>query len=122
MSIRMTEHELHNLGLRIDPENPTEAIPVASDAKSLPDESWDLEKLALYAATGLSEANRLQKESIELGRRSTIQIFRAGGALSIARRKVQWGEWGTGWQHTTSRGPQRGRRSSFTSGLDRRKR
>ena len=94
MSIRMTEHELHNLGLRIDPENPTEAIPVASDAKSVPDHSWDLERLGNYAATGLSEASRLQKESIQLGRRSTVQIFRSGHALSIARRKVPWGDWG----------------------------
>ena len=94
MSINMTQQELRALGLQIDPDNPTQAIPAGPQAKSVPDESWDLERLGNYAATGLSEASRLQKESIQLGRRSTVQIFRSGHALSIARRKVPWGDWG----------------------------
>ena len=94
MSISMTQQNFRALGLQIDPDDPTQAIPVAHQAESVPDESWDLERLGNYAATGLSEASRLQKESIQLGRRSTVQIFRSGHALSIARRKVPWGDWG----------------------------
>jgi len=94
MSIQMSVGDLRALGLQIDPDNPTQAIPVAHQAESVPNESWDLERLGNYAATGLSEASRLQKESIQLGRRSTVQIFRSGHALSIARRKVPWGDWG----------------------------
>ena len=94
MSINMTQQELRGLGLQIDPDNPTQAIPAGPQAESFPDETWDLERLGNYAATGLSEARRLQKESIQLGCRSTVQIFRSGHALSIARRKVPWGDWG----------------------------
>ena len=94
MSIKMTQQELRDLGLQIDPDNPTQAIPVEPQSELVPDESWDLDRLGIYAATGLSEASRLEREFIQLGRRSTIQIFRAGRALSIAERKVKWGEWG----------------------------
>ena len=84
MSIQMS------VGLQIDPDNPTQAIPAGPQAESFPDETWDLERLATYAETGLSEASRLQKESIQ-------------HALAIARQKVKserWGEWGrwlAGW-------------------------
>ena len=89
MSIRMTEQDLRALGLHIDPENPTQAIPVAPQAESVPDESWDLERLGNYAATGLSEASRLQK-GIHSARSSVYCAdFRSGHALSIARRKVK---------------------------------
>ena len=75
MSIQMSVGDLRALGLQIDPDNPTQAIPVAHQAESVPDESWDLERLGNYAATGLSEASRLQKESIQLGRRSMSRFF-----------------------------------------------
>jgi hypothetical protein len=97
MSIQMSVRDLRALGLQIDPDNPTQAIPAGPQSELVPDESWDLDRLGTYAATGLSEASRLERESIQLGRRSTIQIFRAGRALSIARRRVKsesWGEWG----------------------------
>jgi len=97
MSIQMSVGDLRALGLQIDPDNPTQAIPAGPQAESFPDETWDLERLATYAETGLSEASRLQKESIQLGCRSTVQIFRSGHALAIARQKVKserWGEWG----------------------------
>ena len=64
MSIQMSVGDLRALGLQIDPDNPTQAIPAGPQAESVPDESWDLERLGNYAATGLSEASRLQKESI----------------------------------------------------------
>jgi hypothetical protein len=94
MNIHISEDELHSLGMQIDPDNPTQAIHIAPQAESIPDESWDLDRLGDYARTGLSDADRFKRESIQLGRRSTVQIFRAGHALSIARRKVPWGEWG----------------------------
>jgi hypothetical protein len=95
MSIKMSEEQLREMGYAIDPADPTVAIP-APKPDGPPDDSWDLETLALYAKTGLSEANRLERESIQIGRRSTLQIFRAGRALSIARRKLAsegWGKW-----------------------------
>ncbi len=97
MSICMTQQDFRALGLSINPDDPTQAIPVEAQSGSIPDDSWDLERLGIYAETGLNEANRLLRESVQLGRRSTVQIFRAGWALSIARRKVKaqkWGEWG----------------------------
>ena len=97
MSICMTHQDFRALGLSINPDNPTQAIPVEAQSESIPDDSWDLDRLGIYAETGLNEAARLQKESFQLGRRSTVQIFRSGRALSIARRKVKsekWGEWG----------------------------
>jgi hypothetical protein len=94
MSIQISPSDLYALGLQIDPDNPSQAIHVAQQAESIPDESWNLDRLGIYAENGLSEASRLQRESIQLGRRSAVQIFRAGHALSIARRKVPWGEWG----------------------------
>ena len=93
MSIPMSPSDLHALGLQVDPDDPTQVIHVAHQVESSPDESWDLDQLGRYAEIGLSEADRLQRESIQLGRRSTVQIFRVGRALSIARQKVPWGEW-----------------------------
>ena len=81
MSINLTEAQLLALGLQIDPDDSTRAVPVICQAESIPDDSWDLQKLGLYAATGLNEADRLQRESLQLGRRSTVQIFRAGRAI-----------------------------------------
>jgi hypothetical protein len=107
MSIRMTEHELHNLGLQIDPGDPTRAIPVEPQVESIPDDTWDLDHLGSYACAGLSEADRLEGESLQLRRRSTVEVYRAGRAISIARKKVKaqkWGEWGQ-WlaQHNLAR-------------------
>jgi hypothetical protein len=97
MAITMTAHEFHGLGYQFDPADPTRAIPVATQAESVPDESWDLDQLAVYASTGLGEADRLHRESIQFDRRSTVQVFRSGRALWFARKKVKsekWGEWG----------------------------
>jgi hypothetical protein len=97
MSISMTQQDFRALGLSINPDNPTQAIPVEAQSELIPDDSWNLERLGTYAATGLNEAARLQKEFLQLGRRSTVQIFRSGRALAIAQRKVKsekWGEWG----------------------------
>jgi hypothetical protein len=97
MSITLSRQDFRAFGLQIDPDDPTRAITVEAQSELIPDASWDLDQLGIYAETGLLEANRLKKESLRIGRRSTVQIFRAGHALSIARRKVKaekWGEWG----------------------------
>lgn len=109
MSIQMTERDLTKFGLAIDPESPTQAIPIRDMTEVVPDESWDLERLATYASTGLSEADRLQKEALRIGRNSTLQIFRAGRALWFARERLKadgrgrWGRWQeeNGFKRTT---------------------
>ena len=93
MSISMTVQEFRALGLQVDPGDHTRAIPAALRADSLPDESWDLERLGSYAETGVNKFYRFKRESIQLGRRSTVQIFRSGHALWLARLKVKWGQW-----------------------------
>jgi hypothetical protein len=97
LSINLTDQEFHDLGFAVDPDDPSRAILATRQDESVPDDTWDLDRLGNYARTGLDEADRLQRESLQLGRRSTVQIFRAGRAISIARKKVKaakWGEWG----------------------------
>jgi hypothetical protein len=110
MTLKLTTEEFHELGLTIDPTDPSKAVPIALLNESLPDDSWDLDQLALYASTGLAEADRLDQESIQVGRRSTVQIYRSGRALSIARRRLKaegrgrWGRWQEehGFKRTTA--------------------
>src|SRR4051812_27098859 len=99
MAMRLTESEFRGLGLTVDPDDPSRAIPAAAIDGSLPDESWDLDRLARYASSGLAEEGRLEHESIQIGRKSTVQIYRSGRALSIARAQLKlegrgrWGQW-----------------------------
>ncbi len=93
-----------------DSGDPSRAVPVAATEGPLPDESWDLGRLARYASSGLAEAARLGSESIRIGRRSTVQIYRSGRALSLARKKLKaqgrgrWDRWLTehGLKRTTA--------------------
>jgi hypothetical protein len=91
------ENDLHELGYAIDPNNPNEAIRLEAIAEQMPNESWDLDRLGLYASSGLREANRLESEASQLSRRSTVQVFRAGHALFLARERLKaerrWCEW-----------------------------
>ena len=99
MSMRMTEGEFRCLGLKIDPDDPSRAVPAAALENMLPDVTWDLDRLAAYASSSLAEAARLDEESIQIGRRSTVQIYRSGKALSLAREQLKaegrgrWGRW-----------------------------
>src|SRR4051812_42681935 len=99
MTVRLTNGEFVRLGLAIDPDDRFRAIPAAAMDDSLPDDSWDLDRLARYASSGLAEAGRLEHESIQIGRKSTVQIYRSGRALSIARELLKtqgrghWGKW-----------------------------
>jgi hypothetical protein len=91
MSLLMTEQQIGDPGFQGDSRSPACGEPV-------PDESWDFNRLGNYARSGLGEADRLIRESIQLGRRSTVQIFRAGRAIWIARERIKaekWGGWGS---------------------------
>jgi hypothetical protein len=92
MTIHMTEAELHRLGLTIDPNNASQAVPIKDD--ELPDESWEFDRLVSYGACAVTESGKLLAEATSLGRKSTVQMFRAGRALSLARSKVPAGQ---GW-------------------------
>ncbi len=97
MSFKMTEGEFHSLGLSIDPTDSSKAVHITALCEAMPDDSWNLDRLARYATSGLAEAARLDHEAIQIGRRSTVQIFRSGRALSIARQRLKaegWGRWG----------------------------
>ena len=125
MSINMTQRDFRALGLSINPDDQTQAISVETQFELIPGDCWDLNRLGTYAATGLNEANRLLRESVQLGHRSTVQIFRSGRACQSpgGRSKPRSGvNGGGGSKSTISRGPLRGRQSSFTSGLAQRKR
>jgi DNA adenine methylase len=95
MAVKMTEKDLQKCGLMVDPQNPTQAVPI--DGQAVPDETWDLERLALYAVTGIAEAGRLRTEAFQMARKSTVQIYRAGRALTIAQEKLKgerrWVRW-----------------------------
>lgn len=73
-------------------EGPAHAPVVPTDTQddAVPDDSWTLEDLRKYALDRFCEVNLLAK-------RSTVQIYRAGWALSIAQKKEkderEWVEW-----------------------------
>jgi hypothetical protein len=93
VAIKMTEAELQQLGFIVAPDNPSEAVPVKTDA--LPDDSWTFERLMTCGACAVTESGRLLTAASELARKSTIQIYRAGRALSLARHKLPLGQtWG----------------------------
>lgn len=92
------ERELNTLGLKIHPGDPTKAIPLNEPTDSVPDKSWSLAHLGHFASVGLAEANRLDAEAVCLARKSTVQTFWAGCALTLAKPKVKgagekWTEW-----------------------------
>jgi len=90
------EKELHQMGLMVDPNDPTQAVPLKKPDEDIPNERWSLEKLAGFAGNGFGEAKRLQGEATALARKSTVQIFWAGCALSLAKPKVK--AEGKGWR------------------------
>ncbi len=52
-----------------------------------PDKSWSLEQLGKFASSGLIEARRLDTAAACLAKKSTIQVFWAGAALTFAQPK-----------------------------------
>jgi hypothetical protein len=95
MATRLTERDLERCGLIVDPQNPGQVVPLAED--TTPDDSWDEDRLGRYAAAGLGRHHQLLEESVQLGRKSTVQLHRAGRALSLAHKKLKaerrWCTW-----------------------------
>ncbi len=95
MAVKFTEKDLQRCGLQVDPQDPTQIVPIEPEA--MPDETWDLHRLAVYAATGISEAGQLRAGALQMARKSTVQIYRAGRALHFARLKKKadrgWVQW-----------------------------
>ena len=92
------ETELSMLGLKVHPGDPTQAVPLNQPTDAIPDESWSLDQLGQFAATGVAEAKRLLADATCLARKSTVQVFWAGCALTFAKPKVEaegkkWGDW-----------------------------
>ena len=92
------DKELNAMGLMVDPDNPTDVVPLKKAAEGTPDESWSLEQLAEFATGELKESRKLEREATFLARQSTVRVFWAGRALSLAFRKAKaggqnWTDW-----------------------------
>ena len=98
MRIVKNEAELSKLGLMIDPNDPTKAVPLAKIIEEIPDESWSLDRLAAYVSGKLGESKDFETQARVIARKSTLVVFRAGRALCIARKKakeqkIKWTVW-----------------------------
>ena len=85
------EKELANLGLKIDPNDPTQAVPLKSltmrDFDSPPDPLWTIDQLSEYE-------RHHHEQFVILGKRKAAHLYRLGEALIIAKEKCVHGEWG----------------------------
>jgi hypothetical protein len=92
------EQDLLQAGLMIDPGDPSKVIRVKGRPEdAAPSESWEMDRLTAYAVKGLEQAKALEAEANIVGRKSTVQLFRAGHALHILRGKLKGdGQW-CGW-------------------------
>jgi hypothetical protein len=97
MLIKLSENEFGKLGLVADPGDPSQVVTAATLETLGPDESWDLDRLGSYASASLAEADRLTAQAAVLTRRSSIQVRRAGHALSLARQKLKLRKEWCGW-------------------------
>lgn len=80
-----SEGQLHQLGFAVVGD---QAVPVRDAA---PDDTWDLDRLAGYAAGQIAE-------SVLSAHKSAVALFRAGGALAFARvrcKREGHGAWAT---------------------------
>jgi hypothetical protein len=97
MSAIKNEAKLNKLNLKIHPSDPTQAVPLNQPGDTIPDESWSLDQLAQFALTSVAESKRLHVDAACLARKSTVQVFWAGAALTYARPKVE--QEGKRWSH-----------------------
>jgi hypothetical protein len=99
LAIKLTENDLLELGIAVDPQDPSKTVPIEQVEDALPDGTWSLERLASYVHKGLSESDALEVQAIQIARRSTVQYFQAGRALHFARLillaqgRGKWGRW-----------------------------
>lgn len=86
MGVKVTNKDLNKWNLEIDPLDGNNLVhkPTSGDT---PNEQWDLERLSEYAR-GSIDLSR------SLARKSTVERFRAGNALSIAKTKLKGGKKG----------------------------
>ncbi len=83
---RFSENQLHQLGYAVVGD---QAVHVGD---GVPDDTWDLDRLAGYAAGQIAE-------SVLCAHKSAVALFRAGGALALARarckseRRGAWTKW-----------------------------
>jgi hypothetical protein len=98
MLVVKNESDLNKLGLKIHPSDPTKAVSLNQPSDALPNEGWTLEQLGQFALTSVAESKRLHADAACLARKSTVQVFWAGSALTYAKPKVKeaghkWSEW-----------------------------
>lgn len=97
MAITLTEKELKKYGLMITESDPQVLVPVNRTLGQQLDESWELEDLAHYAVATLAQSQDLRAQAQQLTRKSTVFLYRAGHALSLAKKRMksskQWCDW-----------------------------
>lgn len=64
-------------------------------SSNIPDKKWTIQQLGTFASNAIADAENSESQLIALARKSTVSIFRAGKALSIARPQIKkgWGAW-----------------------------
>lgn len=92
-SARISEEALHQFGYTV----------VGNEAvrldESLPDSSWELDRLALFAKGELANSVQTEQAAILQSHKSAVHLFRAGCALAFARDKCKaeghgtWAKW-----------------------------
>ena len=82
-----TEAEMAKAGVMIDPNNPNAAIPVAALNDLQPDSNWSDEVLIKFAQRAINAADNYMEQANILTRKTIVQRFRAGHALSILKKR-----------------------------------
>jgi hypothetical protein len=57
--------------------------------RETPNEGWTVEELTQYARSRLADSGRLEDQAVRLGRRSVVEFYEAGQALSLIRDKLK---------------------------------
>jgi len=92
-SARISEDKLHQLGFTVVGN---EAVPLD---ESLPDSTWELDRLALFAKGELANSVQTEQAALLQAHKSAVHLFRAGCALAFAREKCKaeghgtWANW-----------------------------
>ncbi|HEX4144544.1 MAG TPA: hypothetical protein VHY91_13640 [Pirellulales bacterium] len=90
---RLTEKDLNGLGLTVLGDQ------AVRSEDAIPDTSWALSQLLTYAKERIASSKSADKESILQAKKSAVELFRAGAALSLARAKCnelgkgEWSRW-----------------------------
>src|SRR5262249_40437737 len=97
VTINVTEKDLRRIGLCVSPQDPSQLVPLDPDRDLQPDDGWSTDRLAEYVHAKLDEARHVDNMAQQLAKRSSVQVFRAGHALSIVRDRLKvsraWERW-----------------------------